>query len=64
MNVKETIEWLQTLDPEAKVILEGLTYSSNVHKDTGEFYIYKESVEFSPKFSDIIPNHVFLGLDV
>ena len=64
MNVKEMIEWLGTLDPETKVVIEGLTYSSNVHKDTNEFYVHKDSVEFSTNFSDLEDGILHIGIDV
>lgn len=64
MKVKDVINWLGTLDPEIDVVLEGLTYSSNVDSQTGNFYVYHESVDFDAKYSSLECGKLYIGLDV
>lgn len=64
MKVEEMIKWLSSLDPEMVVVIEGLIYSSNLHKDTGEFYVYTESLDFSTRNFNIEDGRLYIGVDV
>jgi len=67
MRVKEMILWLESLDPELDVYLEGLEQSSNLNPSTNRFEIYHEERLFNPShYSYVNPNKksLVIGLDV
>ena len=64
MKVYEMIEWLESLDPELVVYIEGYEQSSNLHPSTNRFEFYHESRKFSPNLSDINGKALCIGLEV
>ena len=66
MKVKEMIIWLESLDPDLNVYLEGLEQSSNMCLQTNTFKIYHETRVFSPSYYSYISNDkksLVIGLD-
>jgi len=64
MNVKQMKDWLETLDPETEVIIEGIVMSSNVDKDSGMFYEYKGTEPFSTRYTSMIDGKLYIGIDL
>lgn len=64
MKIKEMIVWLESVDPELVVYIEGFTQSSNLNPQTNRFEFYYDSAAFSPKFSEQIDGALKIGLDV
>lgn len=64
MNVKQMKDWLETLDPEIEVVIEGVVMSSNVHKDTGMFYEYKGTESFNTRYTSMIDGKLYIGIDL
>jgi hypothetical protein len=64
MKVKEMIVWLESLDPELVVCIEGFTQSSNFNIQTNRFEFYYDSAGFSPKLTEQIDGTLKIGLDV
>lgn len=64
MKVKEMIEWLESLDPDFVVYIEGFEQSSNLNPRTNRFEFYHESRKFSTSMSEINGNALIIGLEV